>query len=63
VLGATAEPEKAEKSQDHDHDQDDHQNAEDAPPCLDSGRGSFFLLQAAPKPAHSRPKDANRHIQ
>ena len=32
ALGATAESEKAEKSQDHDHDQDDHQNAEDAPP-------------------------------
>jgi len=50
VLGATAEPEKAEKSQDHDHDQDDHQNAEDAPPYLDTGRDSFFLLHAAPKP-------------
>lgn len=52
VLGATAEPEKAENSQDHDHDQDDQQNAEDAPPCLDTGRDSFFPYMLRRNPTH-----------
>jgi hypothetical protein len=31
-LGAAAEAEEAEQSQNDDHNQDDHENAEDAPP-------------------------------